>query len=112
MIIIYRLGQMIALAGLLIIATSFSHYASVCEVLDACSAEIDRQEELLTGNCGNDSVVKIVHNLTLYGRVVSKFEHLNDDWLFKRVALGLFLCLFTTMRKQESLKTPAKCNLA
>lgn len=93
MIIIYRLGQMIALAGLLIIATSFSHYASVCEVLDACSAEIDRQEELLTGNCGNDSLVKIVHNLTLYGRVVSKFEHLNDDWLFKRVALGLFLLL-------------------
>lgn len=27
------------------------------------------------------------------------------------VQIKLF-CLFTTMRKQESLKTPAKCNLA
>lgn len=25
---------------------------------------------------------------------------------------GWKICLFTTMRKQESLKTPAKCNLA
>ena len=25
---------------------------------------------------------------------------------------GKKICLFTTMRKQESLKTPAKCNLA
>ena len=32
-----------------------------------------------------------------------------DDTL---ACAGVFFCLFTTMRKQESLKTPAKCNLA
>ena len=90
MMLIHYLSRIIALAGVMIIVASFAHVVSVHDVLRAWSSEIDAQE-LVMDSKGDDAVRDILNNLFLYCRVASRFEHLNGNWLYTRVLIGLIL---------------------
>ena len=93
MILIYHLCRVVVFVGLMVIVTSIVHVVSVHDVLRTWSAAIDEQEEVFMIKQGKDSLMEIARSLCLYGRVVAKYEHLNGNWLYKHVLMGLFLLL-------------------
>ena len=102
------LFRIIGLVGLMVITTSIVHVVSVNEVLKVWSAEIDEQEKKYTVRPEDESAKDVIKCLCMYGRVICKFEHLNANWLYKHVMIGLILLFpwsVTTMKGEHDSKT-------
>lgn len=85
--------RVVMLIGMLIIAVSITRVVAVHQVFNNLSLVIDKRMEYNYTNGVKDSYNELVDDLSLYGRGIAKFEHLDITWLHWHVLVGLTLLL-------------------
>ena len=91
-----RLSHLSALAGIVLIVSSFVRNFTLTELFGSWHDKICEKEAVIQDECNGDLAKELISDYCLYGIVLNEYKESMEEWhtrLFYQVLLGLALFL-------------------